>query len=244
MHFLHKYQSVRGPFLIVCPLSVCVNWQREINLWTDLDAVIYHGSVEDREMIRKYEFGYVHKKGQGSGGRSGAACKLEVLITTPETCAAWDRPSSGRTSRALSAIHWDLLVVDEAHKLKNYDSKFSTVLRDEYSFQNCLLLTGTPLQNDTNELFSLLSFVAPDQFDDKDKFINDFGDLKTTSQLQKLHSRLRPYLLRREKEVVERSVPVKEEVSRMVLIDSCTEKYTKQCYEHLLLINNWFVGNH
>ena len=46
LQMLHRHQGLRGPFLIVCPLSVCVMWQREMSLWTDLDAIVYHGSAE------------------------------------------------------------------------------------------------------------------------------------------------------------------------------------------------------
>ena len=153
-----------------------------------MDAIVYHGSAEDREMLRKLEFRYTTTRGGGKGkgggkGRGGSgsedAYKMHVVITTPETCMAADsKTATGRMRRELSSIQvidlietdpslthllsttslisyhtlsvstiqWDFLVVDEAHKLKNYDSKFTATLRDEYIYQNCLLLTGTPLQ--------------------------------------------------------------------------------------------------
>jgi len=69
--------------------------------------------------------------------------------------------------RTLSSISWEVIVVDEAHKLKNYSSKLSATLRDEYSYMNCLLLTGTPLQNNVDELWTLLNFVDRNGFDDR-----------------------------------------------------------------------------
>ena len=196
---LKTHKNVRGPFLVVAPLSTLVNWQREINSWTDFDAIVYHGSHQDRELIRKFEF-----------GPGGSTLRVEVVITSPETCIAFDNTAG--TQRALSKVDWELIVVDEAHKLKNHESKVSSVLRDDYSYRNCLLLTGTPLQNSTSELWTLLHFVDRQRFSDKDAFIKDFGSLTTSDQLESLHTKIKPYLLRREKEHVERTVPPKEEV--------------------------------
>ena len=82
---------------------------REMSLWTDLDAIVYHGSAEDREMLRKLEFRYTTaRKGGGGRGKSGAsedAYKMHVVITTPETCMAADsKTATGRVRRELSTI--------------------------------------------------------------------------------------------------------------------------------------------
>lgn len=141
----------RGPFLIIAPLSTVVNWQREVLTWTDLDVVLYYGSQEDRKIARDYEFVYCNHKKKGY--------KLEVVITTPETAAAFDSKTSSRNNRELSKIQWNAIVVDEAHKMKNHDSKFNTVIREEYKYHSCLLLTGTPLQNNIgSELQPLVLF--------------------------------------------------------------------------------------
>jgi hypothetical protein len=73
-----------------------------------MDAVLYQGSQEDRAEIRKYEFGYVSRK-------NVKGHKMQVVITTPETCMVPDRKSvNGRgLCRALSAIQWDVIVIDE-----------------------------------------------------------------------------------------------------------------------------------
>ena len=160
LQLLKRFQGMSGPFLIVAPLSTVVNWQREIEAWTDMDSVIYHGSQEDRQLIREHEFFYMSRnKKEGS--------KCEIVITTPETCMAVDSAStSGRMLRELAKIDWDVLVVDEAHKLKNHSSKFCTTLRQDFSYNSCVLLTGTPLQNNTDELWTLLNMV------DKTKVMN------------------------------------------------------------------------
>lgn len=64
---------------------------------------------------------------------------------------ALDSKSGFRTSRELSKIEWEAVVIDEAHKIKNYDSKFTSLLREEYSYRSSLLLTGTPLQNNISQ---------------------------------------------------------------------------------------------
>ena len=230
LQMLRREQGMRGPFLIVAPLSTVVQWQREISLWTEMDAVIYHGSIEDREIIRAHEFSYLSRN-------PADGYKLEVVITTPETCMAADNAGSKagqanyRMKRELSRIQWDFIVIDEAHKLKNFDSKVNCVLREEYHGLNYLLLTGTPLQNNTDELWTLLNFVDGAEFADRDAFKRDFGDLKTPAQLDKLQQRLRPYLLRREKEHVEKDMPSKEEVIIEVELTVPQKQYYRAIYE-------------
>lgn len=220
---IKSHQKAAGPFLVVAPLSTIVNWQREVRTWTNLDAIMYYGSQDDRELIRSYEFNFLDKKKKGY--------KVEVVITTPETCIATDEKSNGRMKRVLSRIAWDLVIVDEAHKLKNYESKLSSTLREEYSYRNCVLLTGTPLQNNTEELWTLLNFVGPSDFADHEDFMDKFGDLKSTTQLEELHRRIKPYLLRREKENVEKTVPPKEEIVIEVELTVPQKQYYRAIFE-------------
>ena len=87
------------------------------------------------------------------------------------------------------------------------------------------------MQNDIQELFSLLNFVDREQFSDREGFVKDFGDLKSAAQLSQLHARLKPYLLRREKEVVEKSVPPKEEIIIDVELTVPQKQYYRAIYE-------------
>lgn len=216
--------------MVVAPLSTVVNWQREITLWTDFDVVLYHGNQEDRDIAREYDF-FFSKENQTTKKRKDGY-KLQVVITTPETCLLFDDPKACRPRKELSNVHWDMLVVDEAHKLKNYNSRVTSTLREEFSYSNTLLLTGTPLQNNVEELWTLLNFVAPEFFHSVENFIAEFGQLKESSQLEKLQSNLAPYLLKREKENVETSVPPKEEVIIEIELTVPQKQYYRALYEN------------
>lgn len=73
------------------------------------------------------------------------------------------------------------------------------------------MLSGTPLQNNVNELFSLLNFLEPQQFASSEAFLNEFGALKDETEVQKLQVLLKPMMLRRLKEDVEKTLAPKEE---------------------------------
>ena len=83
-----------------------------------------------------------------------------------------------------------------------------------------VLLSGTPLQNNVNELFSLLNFLEPTQFSSSEAFLQEFGALKTETEVQKLQLILKPMMLRRLKEDVEKSIAPKEET--VVEVSNCT----------------------
>ncbi len=89
------------------------------------------------------------------------AFKFHVLVTSYEMIMA--------DCTALASIPWQVMVVDEAHRLKNSQGKFFKQLRQFHSDYR-LLLTGTPLQNNLDELFYLLSFLSPCDFPSVDEF--------------------------------------------------------------------------
>ena len=95
----------------------------------------------------------------------------------------------------------------------------------------CLLLTGTPLQNSTEELWALLHFADPVNFASKEAFTNQFGQLTSQEQVADLHKVLKPYLLRRVKEDVEKSLPPKEETILEVTLTPIQKTYYKAIYE-------------
>uniref|UniRef100_W5MSG6 Helicase ATP-binding domain-containing protein n=1 Tax=Lepisosteus oculatus TaxID=7918 RepID=W5MSG6_LEPOC len=83
----------------------------------------------------------------------------------------------------LREIAWRCVVIDEAHRLKNRNCKLLDSLK-MLDLEHKVLLTGTPLQNTVEELFSLLHFLEPTQFPSETEFLKDFGDLKTEEQVR------------------------------------------------------------
>lgn len=150
-----KWMRTRGPHLVVVPLSCIFQWEREFATWTKLNAVIFHGVQESREMIKKYEFFF-----RNSQAWDGENCntiytkeyaRFDLLITTYEVAA--------RDAGFLRRLPWRCIVVDEAHRLKNWQSKLAVEL-GQYERDFTVLLTGTPIQNNTEELWALFHFLT------------------------------------------------------------------------------------
>jgi SWI/SNF-related matrix-associated actin-dependent regulator of chromatin subfamily A member 5 len=112
---------------------------------------------------------------------------------------------------ALTRIGWNYLMIDEAHRIKNEKSSLSMTVR-LMKTQCRLLITGTPLQNALHELWALLNFLLPDVFADSDEFDEWFsmgGDEARENVVKKLHTVLRPFMLRRVKSDVAKDLPPK-----------------------------------
>lgn len=200
-------KQIPGPFLIVGPLSTIANWSNE---WRKcaltVPVLMYHGSADERKHLRAHFLPREARK------TSASTAVLPVVITTYEMVM--------RDKRHLSKFPWKYIVVDEGHRLKNLDCKLIRDLK-AYSSYNRLILTGTPLQNNLTELWSLLHFLLPDVFDDIDTFHAWFSSLEQTAVddierdvgiVDALHTILKPFLLRRLKADVERQLPLKREV--------------------------------
>jgi chromodomain-helicase-DNA-binding protein 7 len=93
-------------------------------------------------------------------------------------------------------------------------------------------MTGTPLQNNTTELWSLLNFIEPAKFPDVDKFLQRFGNIQTQEQVEALQRRLAPHLLRRVKEDVAKDIPPKEETIIDVELTTMQKQYYRAIFEH------------
>ncbi|ESO06310.1 hypothetical protein HELRODRAFT_149039, partial [Helobdella robusta] len=210
--------GIYGPFLIIVPLSTIANWQREFEAWTDLNVIVYHGSNSSRSMLQQYEMYYKDHKGK----RINNFYKFNVLITTFE-CIITDLD-------ILRQINWRVAVIDEAHRLKNRNCKLLQGL-SSVDVEHRLLLTGTPLQNNVEELFSLLSFLEPKQFGSSETFMLEFGKLESDTQVEKLKSILKPVMLRRLKEDVEKSLAPKEETIIEVELTNIQKKYYRAILE-------------
>ncbi|CAK6977756.1 chromodomain-helicase-DNA-binding protein 6 [Scomber scombrus] len=218
--FLYEIFSmgIRGPFLIIAPLSTITNWEREFRTWTHMNVIVYHGSQISRQMILQYEM--FHRDAQGN--TIPGVLKFHGLITTFEMIMA-DCPE-------LKKLHWRCVVIDEAHRLKNRNCKLLEGLK-LMNLEHKVLLTGTPLQNSVEELFSLLNFLEPLQFPSESSFLEEFGDLKTDEQVKKLQAILKPMMLRRLKDDVEKNLAPKEETIIEVELTNIQKKYYRAILE-------------
>ncbi|MEQ2274925.1 choline dehydrogenase 7, partial [Xenotaenia resolanae] len=211
-------KAIEGPFLIIAPLSTIPNWEREFRTWTELNVVVYHGSQASRKTIQAYEMYYRDAQGKIIKG----VYRFHAVITTFEMILA-DCPE-------LRGIPWRCVVIDEAHRLKNRNCKLLEGLK-MMDMEHKVLLTGTPLQNTVEELFSLLNFLEPERFPSEQTFMTEFGDLKTEEQVQKLQGILKPMMLRRLKEDVEKNLAPKEETIIEVELTNIQKKYYRAILE-------------
>jgi chromodomain-helicase-DNA-binding protein 4 len=160
---------------------------------------------------------------EGAGGKKASkirssTIKFNVLITSYELVSI--------DNACLQSIDWKILVVDEAHRLKSNQSKFFKFLAN-YSIDHKLLLTGTPLQNNLEELYHLLNFLCREKFNDLTAFQGEFADISKEDQVKKLHDMLGPHMLRRLKADVLKSMPTKSEFIVRVELSPMQKKYYK-----------------
>jgi len=131
----------------------------------------------------------------------------------------------------LQRIHWRLMVVDEAQRMKSLNSKLLLCLQ-QFTADHRVLMTGTPLQNNTTELFTLLNYIEPEKFSSLEDFQRDYGQLQASEQVLKLQEELKPHFLRRMKDDVETSIPPKEETIIEVELTSLQKQYYRAVLEH------------
>lgn len=201
-----REKGVNGPFLIAAPLSTTSNWVAEFKKWTpNIPVVLYHGSKQEREEIRRKQL------------RNPGSAEFPVICTSYEICMN-DR-------KFLAHYGWKFIIIDEGHRIKNLNCRLIRELQS-YQSANRLLITGTPLQNNLTELWSLLHFLMPSIFDKLESFEAwfDFSALKDKNGYEQilsedrkknlvasLHAILKPFLLRRVKADVETALPKKRE---------------------------------
>ncbi|XP_072246146.1 chromodomain-helicase-DNA-binding protein 1-like isoform X2 [Leuresthes tenuis] len=196
----------KGPFLVLSPLSVLENWRKELECFApSLTVLCYKGDKERRAEIQK----------------ETNTQNVHVLLTTYELCL--------KDALFLKRWKWKVLVVDEAHRLKNQNSLLHKTLT-EFSVGFRVLLTGTPIQNNLQELYSLLSFVQPSIFtaDDVDSFVSSYSSVQSQPALAaELQSILEPFLLRRVKSEVAIDLPKKTELVVYHGMSALQKKYYK-----------------
>uniref|UniRef100_A0A1J3JSA8 DNA helicase n=1 Tax=Noccaea caerulescens TaxID=107243 RepID=A0A1J3JSA8_NOCCA len=191
-------KGIWGPHLIVVPTSVMLNWETEFLKWCPAFKILtYFGSAKERKLKRQ---GWMKLN------------SFHVCITTYRLVI--------QDSKMFKRKKWKYLILDEAHLIKNWKSqRWQTLLN--FNSKRRILLTGTPLQNDLMELWSLMHFLMPHVFQShqefKDWFCNPIagmveGQEKINKEvIDRLHNVLRPFLLRRLKRDVEKQLPSKHE---------------------------------
>ncbi|CAL1356895.1 unnamed protein product [Linum trigynum] len=138
----------KGPVLIICPSSVIQNWETEFSKWATFNVAMYHGSNRDSILDKL------------------PSRAVEVLITSFDTYRIH--------GTILSDIKWEVVIVDEAHRLKNEKSKLYTACL-QIKTPRRIGLTGTVMQNRIMELFNLFDWVAPGSLGTREHF-RDYYD--------------------------------------------------------------------
>ncbi|MGI8446261.1 MAG: DEAD/DEAH box helicase, partial [Streptosporangiaceae bacterium] len=167
-----------GPTLLVCPMSLVGNWQREAERFTpDLAVHVHHGS--DR---------------LSGAGLHAALTGADLVITTYALVA--------RDREALAAVPWHRVVCDEAQNIKNAGTRQARAVRG-LPARSRLALTGTPVENHLGELWSIMEFTSPGLLGPAEKFRESFavpvqrhGDEEAAARLKRLTG---PFILRRVK---------------------------------------------
>ena len=191
---LQEKNSLEAPTLLVCPTSVLGNWEREVKKFgPTLKVLVHHGDK------------------RAKGKAFAAEIKGKDLIITSYALVF-------RDAKEFQGIKWQGLVLDEAQNIKNSEAKQSQAVRQiEASFK--IALTGTPVENRLQELWSILEFLNPGYLGPRNFFqrrfaipIEKYGDRES---LQTLRSLVRPFILRRlktDKEIIQ-DLPEKQEMT-------------------------------
>ncbi|RDW91257.1 chromatin-remodeling complex ATPase [Coleophoma crateriformis] len=208
--YLRHIMGITGPHLVVVPKSTLDNWKREFNNWTpEVNVLVLQGAKEERNNLINERL---------------IDEKFDVCITSYEMIL--------REKSHLKKFAWEYIIIDEAHRIKNEESSLAQVIR-VFNSRNRLLITGTPLQNNLHELWALLNFLLPDVFGEAEAFDQWFsgqGEDQDTV-VQQLHRVLRPFLLRRVKADVEKSLLPKKEVNLYIGMSDMQVKWYKKILE-------------
>ncbi|CAJ1937255.1 unnamed protein product [Cylindrotheca closterium] len=193
--WLKENRGVTGPSLVICPLSVLSSWCKEMAQWAPtLKFFRMHASSPTEQMHQKHEL-------------TTNACHYDVILTTYEMAKVPLMRSF------YSRLHFNYLVLDEGHKIKGHETQIAQAVRSIHA-GNQLILTGTPLQNNMVELWSLLQFLYPAIFTTSEPFAKAFclaENVIDKGFLQQSHQLLNLFMLRRLKQKVETFIPAKLE---------------------------------
>lgn len=217
--FLRYHKNINGPHIVIVPKSTLDNWAREFARWTpEVRVLVLHGDKEERQKLITDRL---------------LTCDFDVVISSYEIVI--------REKSSFRKFDWEYIIIDEAHRIKNEESLLSQIIRMFHS-KNRLLITGTPLQNNLHELWALLNFILPDVFGESDAFDQWFTndeqtengksqEAKQDSIVSQLHKVLKPFLLRRIKADVEKSLLPKQEMNVYIKMTDMQRKWYQKILE-------------
>ena len=208
--YLRFIAQITGPHLVVVPKSTLDNWKREFGKWIpEINVLVLQGAKDERATLINERL---------------VDEKFDVCITSYEMIL--------REKSHLKKFAWEYIIIDEAHRIKNEESSLAQIIR-LFNSRNRLLITGTPLQNNLHELWALLNFLLPDVFGDSEAFDQWFSsqDEDSDTVVQQLHKVLRPFLLRRVKSDVEKSLLPKKEMNLYIGMSDMQVKWYKKILE-------------
>lgn len=208
-----RWWERRRKILLIVPASLRKQWAQELFEKFALPSTILDGATL--------------KERKKAGEDRPFASETAIIITSYEF--------GGRQSEELAKIPWDLVVFDEAHKLRNVykaDSKARAVkLRDALKAAPKLLLTATPLQNNLMELYGLVSILDEHFFGSPEAFRAEFGSRTDTAGLGVLGARLKPISVRTLRRQVQRDGLIKYTDRRLKTYDFTPRKIEQELYE-------------
>ena len=236
---IQRKRALRHPVLVVVPLSCLRQWEREIAVWSHLRTIVWHGDAASRKMIRAHDWFLpdLWKTGETAPSTTSKSYDekpfgFDIVLATYESCTG-----DQLTRMCLGQMEWGLIVVDEAHRLKNENSLLAKTLERFHCVGTRLLLTGTPIQNNIGELWALMHFLDPDVFGDKEAFMERHDEMDSMEALEALHDDLKSYMIRRVKEDVEKSIKPKVET----LVECELTVFQKVYYKALFERNAAFL---
>ncbi|EDU41704.1 ISWI chromatin-remodeling complex ATPase ISW2 [Pyrenophora tritici-repentis Pt-1C-BFP] len=220
--YLRYIAGITGPHLVAVPKSTLDNWKREFAKWCpEVNVLVLQGNKDDRADLIKERL---------------VPDSFDVCITSYEMIL--------REKSHLKKFAWEYIIIDEAHRIKNESSSLAQMVR-AFNSRSRLLITGTPLQNNLHELWALLNFLLPDVFGDSAAFDDWFSQQNADSDaiVKQLHKVLRPFLLRRVKADVEKSLLPKKEINLYVGMSDMQVQWYKKILEKDIDAVNGGAGN-
>jgi len=206
--------------LVICPASLKSQWRNEIHRFCDRDVQLVGGSMSERGT-------------QYQGEAFFTVCNYEQVL---------------RDILAIEQVPWDLIILDEGQRIKNWESKTSRVIKSLRS-RFALVLSGTPLENRLDELYSVVQFIDDRRlgpgfrFFNKHRVVDEKGKVLGYKNLAELRETLKPILIRRTRESVKLELPPRTiDVIRIPPTDEQLEIHRTHMQVVLSIVNKKFIS--